>query len=305
MVSNAVSVALFVLSFLPLRLADAAFTGHFDALLDELRSRSEALSDSTDRRVRQQKNAVDNAIMAIDKSGSLASDVKTAGKAAKILAKAFPDEIPSVRGPMGIVAGGVTPLSDLLESVLDGLQDVEVTAELNELQSLIDDLPDCPAKTKAARALSRAEALIEQADSTVDFSARAKLLSAALKKARQGQMAARGRCPAPPCQPAGQWSGVTSQNRPLSFTVEGESIVRIAYTVDVDGAICSAVVEFTVTGLGIPITDCRFEYSDPSCTGLRSFSGTFDPSPTASGRLTHCDDFCEALETVSWTALRE
>src|SRR5258707_314030 len=71
--------------------AHAAFSDNFDALRAELQSRSDSFTNVLDKVEQKLKKATDKIIVAIDKeSTSLDTDVKTAGKVAKSVIKAFP-----------------------------------------------------------------------------------------------------------------------------------------------------------------------------------------------------------------------
>jgi hypothetical protein len=163
--------------------ASAAFTDHFDVLLDELESRSAALSGSTDPVERRQKKAADKSIAAINKDAdSLSDDLKTARKVAKTLIKAFPNEFSMALGPQGALGGN---LDLLLGQALDGLGS-DVEAALDALDAGIDGLPAGRDRERAQAAADLAADFLDEAGAAPDFPTAAKLLGAALKAVEKG-----------------------------------------------------------------------------------------------------------------------
>jgi hypothetical protein len=122
--------------------ARAAYTESFDALRTELSNRAAILTGSVDKVEQKKGQTCLKIIAAIDKSTTLTGDIKTAGKIAKSLIKAFPEEFAM------LVMFEPTNLSALLNDTLDNLT-AEVQAELDALQTAINALPDGSAKTSA------------------------------------------------------------------------------------------------------------------------------------------------------------
>lgn len=162
--------------------ARAAFTDNFDALKTELASRSAALAESVDKTEQKQKKACDKAIATIDKSTSLSGDVKTAGKVAKSLAKAFPSEFGVSTFALITFTNN---LSTLVSGVFSGLVE-EVQVELDDLQTTIDGLPAGTAKDKAQELHDTAQQLLDDSNGSVDFALAAKALAGALKDVLKG-----------------------------------------------------------------------------------------------------------------------
>jgi len=168
------------------RTAHAAFTDDFDALLAELQSRSVALSNSTDKAEQKQKKACDKAIAAINKSTTLARDIKTAGKVTKALTKVFTNEFAAAASMTLSAVTFSNSLDAIITQLFTDLQS-DVQSELNELQTLISGLPDGADKTKALAALAAAQDAIDQAGSATDVKTLVKALTTALKNVLKGQ----------------------------------------------------------------------------------------------------------------------
>jgi hypothetical protein len=163
--------------------AQAAYTDNFDDLLTELQTRSIVLSNSTDKVLLKQKKACDKAIKNILKpADSLGDDVKTAGKVAKDLAKAFPGEFITLLSIKTVS----TNLSDLIDDLAVELHS-EITNEFAELQADVDALPAGSAKTKAQTAIAKAEAALLLAETALDNADLFKALDTAIKAVVSGQ----------------------------------------------------------------------------------------------------------------------
>jgi flagellar hook-basal body complex protein FliE len=180
-VATAILTAAFLLACCPT--AQAAYTDNFDDLLVELQTRSSVLSNSTDKVEQKQKKACDKAIKTIFKpADSLGDDVKTAGKVAKDLAKAFPGEF----APVLAIKTVSTNLYDLITELAAELRS-EITNELAELQLDVDALPAGNAKTKALAAIAKVQAALLLADAALDNADLFKALDAASKAVASGQ----------------------------------------------------------------------------------------------------------------------
>ena len=100
LVSPALALVLGALLLVPSQ-APAAFTTHFNPLLNELEARSLALSNSPLRAEKRQKQAADLAIRTINRSTtSLRSDITMAGTVARTLATAFKSDFTNSPPPM-------------------------------------------------------------------------------------------------------------------------------------------------------------------------------------------------------------
>jgi hypothetical protein len=175
--------------------ARAAFdSSNFETLLAELQSRSLTLSNSTDKAEIKQKKACDKAIKAIVKpTKDLGTDIKTAGKVAKTLAKAFTNEFDGVTRKRAIASlNGISNLEDLLFNVYSGLA-TDVETILIVLKTAISELPEGSDKIKAQAAFDSAQVLLEQVLGSSDFALVTKLLSTSLKNTIKGaKIAAKG-----------------------------------------------------------------------------------------------------------------
>jgi hypothetical protein len=159
--------------------AQAAFTNHFDALEAELQARSTALTGSADKTEQKQKKAVDKIIVTIDKPAtSLDADVKTAGKVAKSLAKAFPSEFVT----MVVFTNNIDVL---LGNVFQAFE-ADVTDRLTSLSNTVSALPNGSAKTKAQAKVVTAQTALTAANNAPDFATEGKSLASALKAISSG-----------------------------------------------------------------------------------------------------------------------
>lgn len=156
----------------------AAFTDDLDDLRAELVFRSDARSNSTDKVEQKQKKACDKAIAAIDKSTTLAGDIKAAAKIAKSMEKVFPEEF----GPVLLVPN--------LESFLSSTAfDLSATIQtiLDPLAAQISALPDGPAKIKAQAAYDNATNLLAQVLTSLNLADAFKDLASSLKATTASQ----------------------------------------------------------------------------------------------------------------------
>src|SRR6267154_1615030 len=120
--------------------ARAALTDSFEALRDELVFRTSVLSNSDDKVELKQYKACLKAVAAIDRSTTLANDIKTAAKITKSLAKAFTNDF-SVATAQATLASVTfsNNLQTLVTGTFSNLAD-EVQATLDDLQTAIDGL---------------------------------------------------------------------------------------------------------------------------------------------------------------------
>jgi hypothetical protein len=169
----------------------AAYSDSFDALRAELVTRVSTLTGSVDKVEQKQGKTCLKVIAAIDKSTTLAGDIKTATKVAKTLGKAFPNEFinPIARGT-GVVEDSIVPdLSELVDAVFFDLADA-IDEAIAVLLAGIHSLPEGSDRTKAQAAYDAAVAALEAAETPFlagDYAGAAKLLSSALKNQIKGQ----------------------------------------------------------------------------------------------------------------------
>jgi hypothetical protein len=210
--------------------APAAFTDNFDALRAELVARSVALSNSTDKLELKQKKSCDKIIGTIDKSTTLAGDLKTVGTVAKGLAKAFAAEF---SGSSRVFSNN---LATLVDQVGDGLAN-DVHGELDAVQLVVNALPEGADKVRVQDALNTAATLIDQAVGAGTFADLAKGLASALKgilKSEQLAEAAQG----------GGGGGGGGGAKGLSCKVNGQSFNALGAA----GSHVGITGQFTVTG---------------------------------------------------------
>ena len=226
----------------------AAYTDDFDALRAELAARSEALAGSTDKTEQKQKKAVDKAIAAIDKaSDSLATDIKTAGKVATTLQKAFPEEFIDTAlrsAPAGLLA---TSLYELTYDTFENLAD-DIYAALTAVQAAVDGMPEGDKKNGAQHALESAFNLYEDAYAADSFKDAAKLLGMALKNILKAAKAAGSGGPGP----GGEALTATIQigaAAPITLTAEvsGGEWVQNTGVLDIGGSKASPSSSLTVS----------------------------------------------------------
>lgn len=182
LVSPALALVLGALLLVPSQ-APAAFTTHFNPLLNELEARSLALSNSPLRAEKRQKQAADLAIRTINRSTtSLRSDITMAGTVARTLATAFKSDFtnspPADASPAS--------LGSLLARAFAGLQ-ADVQGEATELSALIASLPAGTARTKARTSLSKAQGSLGQIGTATTYPTWSRLLNDALKSVLAGQ----------------------------------------------------------------------------------------------------------------------
>lgn len=157
------------------------FTNAFEDLLLELNARDEALPDTgLTPAQKKEKAGLAKAFRALaSDSGDVAGDLRIAGKMAKALGAAYPED--------GEIAG-------LLAGALDALE-VLVRDGRDELEATLEGLAEGPARIKAAGFLARCDETLLLADGAVAAATRAKLLSRAQTYVRKGAAAAEKAAP--------------------------------------------------------------------------------------------------------------
>jgi hypothetical protein len=161
--------------------AQAAYSDSFNALRVELVSRAAVLSSSDDKVEIKQSKVCLKAIAAIDKSSTLANDVKTAGKVTKSLAKAFPSEF-------GVSTLASITFSNNLHVLVTGVFNNlanDVHSGLDDLQTAINGMPAGTARNSAQSVHDAAEDLLDSGSSS-DLLSFVKSLTTALKDVTKG-----------------------------------------------------------------------------------------------------------------------
>ncbi|MEI6084919.1 MAG: hypothetical protein WCS70_11530 [Verrucomicrobiota bacterium] len=159
----------------------APYTDSFNALIAELNARAATLSNSVDKTEQKQYKTILKTLAALNKpTDDLGDDIKSAGKIAKSLAKAFPNEFTSV-ATLSVLTQ--TNLATLVDGVFSNLTN-EVQGSLNDLAAAIAALPPGSAKDNAQAAYDDAVALLNQG--AADFSAFSKILASTLKAIVKG-----------------------------------------------------------------------------------------------------------------------
>ncbi|MEI6085883.1 MAG: hypothetical protein WCS70_16485 [Verrucomicrobiota bacterium] len=153
----------------------AANISSFTTLREELVSRTGVLTGSVDKVELKQGKTCVKAIATLDKSVTLAGDIKAGSKVAKSLLKAFPTEF-------GVVLTAVftNNLQTLLIAGYDNMGG-QVEDLISALQLSINALPSGSDKTNAQAALDVAKAALEAAAAATDFATGSKLLATTLK----------------------------------------------------------------------------------------------------------------------------
>jgi hypothetical protein len=192
------------------------YTDHFDALIAELEVRSDTLTNTEDKVEVKQKKTVDKVLASFFKkpSPSLEFDLKLAAKAAKSLAKVFPDEFAPA------AEFEAFNLNDLLQQALDDF-DSEITADLSEAQDMVDSAPPGKCQDKAQKVLDKVMEQLVLADTAPDLSKLAKALAKAAKTVLKGQSLAEA---ALECDPGGGGGGGDWYDWYFDMTVDDERI---------------------------------------------------------------------------------
>jgi hypothetical protein len=105
----------------------------------------------------------------------------------------------------------------------------------------------------------------------------------------------------------GVWSGTTSQDKEISFTVENNAVISDTFELEMRGNGCTTNSKGTF-GIDAPIVDGSFEDStDNSFIGTsHAISGKFDSETTASGTFRFSQTKgCPGSVEVEWTATKE
>ncbi len=103
----------------------------------------------------------------------------------------------------------------------------------------------------------------------------------------------------------GEWSGTTSQSKPISFTVTGSGITSVTVGFRTENSFCSSEGSMTSTfSQPLSISNNSFTLSmgggGPGSTSI-SGSGTFNSQSSASGNLQFSNDCGSASATWSAT----
>jgi hypothetical protein len=206
---------------------------NFEDLFDELESRANVLTGSVDKVEQKQGKACLKAMAAILKADDLAAEAKTAGKVAKSLIKAFPNEF-EVALARGLEVQEVDiNLYDLLLGTYSNIVE-DVQSELDALQVEIDALPAGTGKDSAQAAWDTAQQLVNNVGESPDFAAAAKILAGSIKAALKTESAIAKALN----------SGGGGGGSGLSCQINGASFQAIAAA----GTFANATMQFVVTG---------------------------------------------------------
>ena len=105
-----------------------------------------------------------------------------------------------------------------------------------------------------------------------------------------------------PIDPVGSWSGQTSQNRAVAFTVTSAGITEATINYRVVGDFCTATIETTVGGAAVSIENNAFQVEFSTGSADFTVSGTFTSSSAANGTLVVDDFQCGGTVNATWTA---
>jgi hypothetical protein len=166
----------------------APFTSHLDPLIGELQARSAALTGTTNKIEIKQKKAIDKILASFEKDSlSFLTDLKLAAKAAKALAKAFPEEFLPAPQPLVVNPKGValTNLDEIIQAIVDAF-DGDLATIADTAQALVNAAPDNPCKDKAQAALDEVAEQLALLPTAPDNATAFKILSNAAKNALKG-----------------------------------------------------------------------------------------------------------------------
>jgi hypothetical protein len=158
------------------------FTPYFEGLINELQSRSAALSNSTDKVEQKQFKACQKALKTFNgkHSTSLATDLKNAGKVAKTLAKAFPEEFNPAPTVAAVTPLTTTSLFDLLNNAYNSIFG-DASDILDEIETVLAGLPSSSCKDSAIGIVANIQAILDEAGTAPDFDTAVKTLGDGLK----------------------------------------------------------------------------------------------------------------------------
>jgi hypothetical protein len=160
----------------------APFTDNFDALIAELNNRAAVLTNSTDKLEMKQGKVCVKVLKTLAKdSQSIVTDLKTAGKVAKTLQKAFPAEFGTntVAGAAAAMPVESTSLGELIAQLFAEFE-TEIGSALTTLQELVAGFPAGSLKDQATALIEQGLALLAEAEASGDYSQIAKLLADAI-----------------------------------------------------------------------------------------------------------------------------
>ena len=280
--------------------AKAAYTDNFDALLVELQDRALVLSNSSDKVEQKQFKAVGKALAAINKpADSLADDLKTAGKVAKALAKAFPDEFNGATNSTVVISAVF--MNDISSLVINLFTDIasDIQDAFDQVQAAALALPDGPGKIKALAALAKAQLGLDLADSATDLKTLLKGLGGAIKGVASTQKA---------IDKAGGGGGSTNDMLSATIVIGG---TNFNWSTDMGGAEwvqSSGILDIGGTALGYQVSAAQCsnftgntgDYPlGGSCGGVVDF-GSFISYGAMSGTL-HIETFDAMSQSLSGT----
>lgn len=205
---------------------------NFEDLFHELEVRAGLLTGSLDKVEQKQGKACIKAMAAIRKATNLAAEAKTAGKVAKTLIKAFPNEF-AVAQTLDMEPHPHGHLYDLLVLTYSNIIG-DVQAELDSLLPAIEALPPGSGKDAARQAWNLAQQLLDNAGESPDFAIAAKVLSSSIKAVLKTQSAIE----------KAQNSGGGGGGQGLTCVINGVNFQALGAA----GAYLNATMQFTVTG---------------------------------------------------------
>lgn len=212
------------LAVAPTPLNAQLYSSNLDPLISEMEARAAALSNATEKADLKIKKTLDKLLAGFNKkpSTSLATDLKLLGKAAKKLAKLYPEEFGLVTLSGATAEPEVLPLvvdlGTLVQQALD-LFGGDLQTLLDEAQALVDTAPAGSCQDKAQAALDSVAQQLADATGAPDMVTAIKILSKAAKSALKGQSLAAAAIECVPSENLAwyqQLFGMTVNSAPMS-----------------------------------------------------------------------------------------
>jgi hypothetical protein len=109
----------------------------------------------------------------------------------------------------------------------------------------------------------------------------------------------------PPCFD-GTWTGTTSQNWPISFSISNGALVSLNYKVNASGSFCTVTMTSTFTGLNELLTGNSFSFNRTTTQQRISLVGQFNSGTAASGsaQWSFLLSSCPASTNFTWNATK-
>jgi hypothetical protein len=103
----------------------------------------------------------------------------------------------------------------------------------------------------------------------------------------------------------GNWSGTTSQGKPISFIVANNALTKLIVESAIQGVFCSSQITTTFTfTTPLPLSGNTFAFSSPGSISY-VITGTFSSNSSSSGTLKVTDNQCLGSINVTWNAANE